>query len=574
MDKLDTTIIQVIRSVMPNGTRNKGTWDLAPRWPPDLFAVVATITEQSGLYSEPVFNSYWHAPDFEATEARVKEVCALGEAWANSKDPPSEVRRLWNLLVTRYRDSAVNDASRAALAWKKIIFKLVAIADESCAGIGFAPPPVARGVKRPVRTFTEASFDEAYRMWTSLKRGRTRMVRQRLPLPYLPHSLCWAVPPEIACVQPKSSTPLVGCTLRSMTHHLALLPSSGTVATHWHVLKKATEALTPLNVLVVPYPFELPSSSFIGATDFFPGSTKDGTFSLDPGLWMGSLREKEFVAFICDLIEGAKLEAGEVHAVILPETALRLQFAANVAKLLARKTKLDLFVTGAISGEGKEVRNIAAMFHFQKDRKIVGTFQSKHHRWCLNGDQIKRYNLGRVLDPGMNWWERIDVSYRNCYVAQFRSGATLSVLVCEDLARYDPVLTVMNAMGPNLVVALLMDGPQLERRWPGRYATALAEDPGSAVLTLTSAGMVKRAYRPGQTQNHTIALWKERNGMAEELVLPKGDHALLLTLTNRAEEQITLDNRSDGKNTVNFALGAAHGIRCSGSHPKVLGFVP
>jgi len=31
----------------------------------------------------------------------------------------------------------------------------------------------------------------------------------------------------------------------------------------------------------------------------------------------------------------------------------------------------------------------------------------------------------------------------------FRSYAALSVLVCEDLARYDPVLTVMNAIGPS-----------------------------------------------------------------------------------------------------------------------------
>ena len=62
-----------------------------------------------------------------------------------------------------------------------------------------------------------------------------------------------------------------------------------------------------------------------------------------------------------------------------------------------------------------------------------------------------------------------------------RETATLSVLICEDLARYDPVLTVMNAIGPNLVIALLMDGPQLERRWCGRYATALADDPGSSV---------------------------------------------------------------------------------------------
>ena len=140
----------------------------------------------------------------------------------------------------------------------------------------------------------------------------------------------------------------------------------------------------------------------------------------------------------------------------------------------------------------------------------------------------------------------------------------MSVLICEDLARYDPVLTVMNAIGPNLVVALLMDGPQLEQRWPGRYATALAEDPGSAVLTVTSLGMVERSAMPGDPQNREIALWKEPNGKVKVLKLPRDNHALLLTLTSQLVEQYTLDGRGDGGATVHFGLGAARAIK----HPQ------
>jgi hypothetical protein len=44
-----------------------------------------------------------------------------------------------------------------------------------------------------------------------------------------------------------------------------------------------------------------------------------------------------------------------------------------------------------------------------------------------------------------------------------------------------------------LLIALLMDGPQLKSRWSGRYAGVLAEDPGSSVLTLTSLGMALRS---------------------------------------------------------------------------------
>ena len=121
----------------------------------------------------------------------------------------------------------------------------------------------------------------------------------------------------------------------------------------------------------------------------------------------------------------------------------------------------------------------------------------------------------------------------------------------------------MNAIGPNLVVALLMDGPQLEQRWPGRYATALAEDPGSAVLTVTSLGMVERSRNPGDAQNREIALWKEPNGRARVLKLSEGSHGLLLTLTNRLVENFTLDGRGDGKMSMQFALGAARGV----THP-------
>ena len=117
-------------------------------------------------------------------------------------------------------------------------------------------------------------------------------------------------------------------------------------------------------------------------------------------------------------------------------------------------------------------------------------------------------------------------------------------------------------------------GTQPEKRRPGRYATVLAEDPGSAVLTVTSLGMVMRSAMPGENPNRTIALWKEPNGKAHELALPKGDHALLLSLTSKLVEQFTLDGRGDGKATVNFTLGAACGIKHPGKLPDWLGSVP
>jgi hypothetical protein len=560
----EMTVLDIIKSVLPDGTVLDATgWDAVCEWPPDLFAAVATITERSGLYSERTFMSYW-AADFMLTTQWIADVRDAGKEWARLGTPPAAVQGLWKELIRRHRNARIDDPTDNALAWKRIVFRLLAIADEACAGIGFAPPQKPTGIQYVVY--------EDYIAWENKDPGSKAMGGDYLP--YVPHSLCVRVPPAVLCVQPKTNTPSVGCTLRSLTHNLALLPSIANVTTHWHVVNKRRGDLDPFNVLVVPFPFSIPGKSFSCLPGRFPGVSNKRVFKLNPDVWMRGASPQEFVEkFLYGLIEAAERELEPVHAIVLPETALRLTFANEVAEILASKSDLDLFLTGVVAGSNGDARNSAAIYRFVNRKVLRSSFQSKHHRWCLNGDQIRRYQLGHVLDPNYNWWEQIDVSYRNCYVTLFRPQATLSVLVCEDLARYDPVLTVLNAIGPNLVVALLMDGPQLEQRWPGRYATVLADDPGSAVLTVTSLGMVARSKMPGEQQSREVALWKESDGKARALKLPSGNHALLLTLTSQLVEQFTLDGRGDGKTTVRFGLGAAHEIRHS-DPPEWLGPVP
>lgn len=111
-----------------------------------------------------------------------------------------------------------------------------------------------------------------------------------------------------------------------------------------------------------------------------------------------------------------------------------------------------------------------------------------------------------------------------------RPWLTMSVLICEDLARPDPVGDLARAVGPNLIIALLMDGPQLADRWPARYAASLADDPGSSVLTVTSTGMsILSRPQEGENRSDVIALWKDaRTGKARELQLPENAAALVL----------------------------------------------
>jgi len=567
------TVMDIIKFVLPNGTLGAGEWDNVCEWPPDLFAAVASITERSGLYSQQTFTAYW-SDGFALTEEWIEDVRGNGREWADKGTPPKRVGALWQDLTNKHRKAPIDDRSSGALEWKKAVFDLLVIADEACAGIGFLPDSSDDEVSG-----IQYAVYKDYIVWLKFNSANPAHVGGDI-LPHLPYSLCRHVPLGLLCVQPKATTPAVGCTLRSLTHNLALLPGVGNVRTSWVPVGETRQHNDPFNILVVPFPFSIPGRSFSPVDGRFPGDARDRVFTLDPDKWMNrdpvkwpnEVSAGDFAEFLCGLIDAANSELEPVHAIVLPETAIRIELANAVADILAEKTGLDLLVTGVLSGEDRG-RNLGAAYHFLHKKVAWRSFQSKHHRWGLDGDQIRRYHLGHVLNPYSKWWEQINVSDRACYITSFRSYATLSVLVCEDLARYDPVLTVMNAIGPNLVVALLMDGPQLENRWPARYATVLADDPGSAVLTVTSLGMVSRSRNPGDPENREIALWKEPNGRAQVLKLPSECHGLLLTLTNRLVEHFTLDGRGDGKMTMQFGLGGAHGIKHP-SPPAWIGRVP
>ena len=241
----------------------------------------------------------------------------------------------------------------------------------------------------------------------------------------------------------------------------------------------------------------------------------------------------------------------------------------QIAIGLAKSTDLEVFIAGTfgpVPALNVTSDNNVFTSIFSKHQLLMFWPQAKHHRWRLDGEQIRRYHLGDALDPSLTWWEKTELGKRECAFYVFRSGASLAALVCEDLARIDPVQPALRAIGPNLVIVLLMDGPQLERRWPGRYATVLADDPGSAVLTLTSIGMVNRAASLGGEDHREVALWKELGGFAQALPLPRGFHGLLLTLSTSWEEHFSLDTRSDGKTSRRLSLGGVRPVRSLVSH--------
>ena len=163
-------------------------------------------------------------------------------------------------------------------------------------------------------------------------------------------------------------------------------------------------------------------------------------------------------------------------------------------------------------------------------------------------NQVLQYRLGGRLPASHDCWERAYIGPRDINFVTLGSWLTTCVLICEDLARQEPVGEVIRAVGPNLVFALLMDGPQLRSRWSSRYASVLAEDPGSSVLALTSLGMSRRS-RPREDavadRSRTIALWRDAFYGDQEISLEPGHDACVLSLVCKTGQEFSIDGRVD-----------------------------
>src|SRR6185436_8577032 len=74
--------------------------------------------------------------------------------------------------------------------------------------------------------------------------------------------------------------------------------------------------------------------------------------------------------------------------------------------------------------------------------------QYKHHRWQLGKSQVEQYGLSQILDPKTKWWEAINVQRRHVSFVNIGDAITLCPLICEDLARQDPIADLIRQVGP------------------------------------------------------------------------------------------------------------------------------
>jgi hypothetical protein len=133
------------------------------------------------------------------------------------------------------------------------------------------------------------------------------------------------------------------------------------------------------------------------------------------------------------------------------------------------------------------------------------------------------------------------------------SGRTHRVfLVCEDLAQSDDIADLVRSVGPTGIVALLLDGPQLASRWAARYASVMADDPGSAVLTLTCWGLVERCRPHGHDAARVVGLWKDANQGLDEIQLEPGACGILLAACANPADRRSNDGRRPVRSAVDF----------------------
>ena len=477
--------------------------------------------------------------------------------------------------------------------WWSLALKLFIVADEASAGAGFTLQDlqtrpwfererlydVSMGIvgllnkesKRDVDPIqAETPENEAQHSLKSEKRpvDEDLEIDSEYWLESLSEARC-----DVLCVLPKARTTPVGCTMRSLSHHLALLPPRGVARAQWVPYIVADEARTgpesEFNILLIPFPFTVTANDFRAKAQFGNQGRNWGLFEVEQN-WLKGYHSRGrpervvdgLAAFIEDLAGVAINQhyASRIDAIVFPELALNYTVFQGLQRELSRRLpQLELIITG-LSDNGPSDSDTYRQGNFvgvsrcrRSPTSAFTTIREKHHRWCLDSPQIKAYGLGGVLNPELTWWEDIDLLSRRVDFTAFRKNSVLAAMICEDLARVDPCQEVIRSIGPNIVVALLMDAPQLPTRWPARYATVLAEDPGSSVLTLTSRGLMTHQHheldgkhRSQDASDRVIALWRDNyHGYPIPLSCPSEAHGIWLKLWSAPVAASSLDGREN-----------------------------
>ncbi|WOH64078.1 hypothetical protein [Bradyrhizobium sp. BWA-3-5] len=588
--RASATVGSELRRLFPNGTNpDTGRWSYPPALPAELFGAVAHLLEASGAYTYIVapFASTRGVPKVSysgATQApRETQLVAwrrIGKRWASNvfKEQP-EIVELWaELWACRNHVLVAGQNSRPRLSWWKSAHALLVIADEASTNCGYetfdddgADPNWAN----KLASYLLINRTGKLVIPSSRSRSDDRHLSRHVAL----DSLAVDASRDVVRVLPKGRTTDVGCTMRTLSHNLTMLRPHGHPNVYWHqqLWSSTSDRHDSLSVLLIPFPYDIPDGCFKGDIHNGPADMKWGRFRVEqkwlyPKVgdchWSDRSARRSFVDFVNELLLRANKD---VHGVVLPEYSLDWATYDELVRYLRDEWPAIEFLIAGVSEDcnrrkGNQV--VFSVMHQELGNRIAETHsRRKHHRWRLDDTQIRTYGLQADLSTDCIWWEYLEIEERVLHIDVFRSQSAFTAVICEDLARADPVVSEIRSLGPNLIFALLMDGPQMKERWPGLYATNLADDPGSSVLTLTSFALIKRSNATFGRNKRTIALWRNRPTNLSsraakdfvELDLADDAQAVVVNLRSTPAVDVTIDGRQD-RNTTSWQFEHARQV--------------
>lgn len=549
------------------------------RWPPDLFFITSLLFKKTGIYiyimSPPYNMQFPGQPDWQEMLRDIRDEWYTW-IWEDGAEVPADPNLAdymddlnkcltLNVTVSQLRDFAYSDSLQVETEdedderwqWCRILLQLHALADEICAGFGIPSGDywTKDNVFDPDRKIIHFIANSLLTYTGSLSR----------------------FPSHLGVVLPKMRTPNVGMTVRSISHYLTFHHTE--VVVNWRTLPWVNIDENTVNILVVPYPYE------VKASDFQPSPAVTNRANREDGryfVYRGG--DEEFTIELLDtMLNEIEKTVNRVHLIVFPEQALTEGERDKILYYLTHRysqhyksnsganqeaknrTQLPMVLSGIRHNQTKPFSAHAK--DFKHNRLVLSTFfagkwyqteQPKHHRWRLDRSQIQQYGLGGVLAGNREWWEAIPYTQRKISVLAPNGWLALCPLICEDLARQEPVADVIRGIGPTLIIAILLDGPQLPARWSARYASALADDPGSSVLTVTSLGMTLRSKKyKGESfkeVSREIGLWRDMEEGFEKISIGEGQAGVLLNASAKWREELTADGRVDSKSSAMFII--------------------
>jgi hypothetical protein len=382
-------------------------------------------------------------------------------------------------------------------------------------------------------------------------------------------------------ILPKMRTPQVGFILRSMSHHLSYHATE--VEVIWRTIPWLNANEKTLNVLAFPYPYKVSNDDFKVMEEryhsvryFQPNFDKknsDGVAMLES---------------IIDMVFELHDAGTNIHMIIFPECALKedeyQHLLTRFHKMLADKLtpvsfKLPMIIAGVVGLNDEKAATPGRAENNERyvnnEVRVASYFagrwyevkQRKHHRWQLDRKQIIQYDLQGILTTERKWFEYTTVSQRRLTFLAPNDWLVITSLICEDLARLEPVSEIIRGVGPTFLVALLSDGPQLTGRWSARYASVLADDPGTAVFSLTSYGMASRSKPENSDQDISattdgtiVGLWRDSVTGFKVMKSSRPNTAQLITISAEFQKEQTLDGREDGGKAPSFKIDRVNEI--------------